>query len=122
MDISFNNIYNCHCIQGMNSIPKNKIDLVITDPPFAINFRAKKANYNRKQSRVLEGYNEIPSENYYDFTIEWMSQVHRILKESGSMYLFSGWNNLKEILMAIDDVGFHLVNLIIWKYQFGVVT
>ena len=122
MDISFNNIYNCDCIQGMKSVPKNKIDLVITDPPFAINFRAKKANYNRKQSRVLEGYNEIPSENYYDFTIEWMSQVHRILKESGSMYLFSGWNNLKEILMAIDDVGFHLVNHIIWKYQFGVVT
>ena len=122
MDISFNNIYNCDCIQGMKSIPKNKIDLVITDPPFAINFRAKKANYNRKQSHVLEGYNEISAENYYDFTLEWMSQVHRILKESGSMYLFSGWNNLKEILMAIDDVGFHLVNHIIWKYQFGVVT
>ena len=114
--------YNCDCIQGMKSVPKNKIDLVITDPPFAINFRAKKANYNRKQSRVLEGYNEISPENYYDFTLEWMSQVHRILKESGSMYLFSGWNNLKEILMAIDDVGFHLVNHIIWKYQFGVVT
>ena len=122
MDISFNNIYNCDCIQGMKSVPKNKIDLVITDPPFAINFRAKKANYNRKQSHVLEGYNEISAENYYDFTLEWMSQVHRILKESGSMYLFSGWNNLKEILMAIDDVGFHLVNHIIWKYQFGVVT
>ena len=122
MDISLNNIYNCDCIQGMNSVPKNKIDLVITDPPFAINFRAKKANYNRKQSRVLEGYNEISPENYYDFTLEWMSQVHKILKESGSMYLFSGWNNLKEILMAIDDVGFHLVNHIIWKYQFGVVT
>ena len=122
MDISFNNIYNCDCIQGMNLIPKNKINLVITDPPFAINFRAKKANYNRKQSHVLEGYNEISAENYYDFTLEWMSQVHRILKESGSMYLFSGWNNLKEILMAIDDVGFHLVNHIIWKYQFGVVT
>ena len=122
MEISFNNIYNCDCIQGMKSVPKNKIDLVITDPPFAINFRAKKANYNRKQSRVLEGYNEISPENYYDFTLEWMSQVHRILKESGSMYLFSGWNNLKEILMAIDDVGFHIVNHIIWKYQFGVVT
>ena len=122
MDISFNNIYNCDCIQGMKSVPKNKIDLVITDPPFAINFRAKKANYNRKQSHVLEGYNEISAENYYDFTLEWMSQVHRILKESGSMYLFSGWNNLKEILMAIDDVGVHLVNHIIWKYQFGVVT
>ena len=83
---------------------------------------ANSINYNRKQSHVLEGYNEISPENYYDFTLEWMSQVHKILKESGSMYLFSGWNNLKEILMAIDDVGFHLVNHIIWKYQFGVVT
>ena len=53
---------------GMKLIPKNKIDLVITDPPFAINFKAKKANYNRTASRVLSGYNEIKPEDYYDFT------------------------------------------------------
>jgi len=29
----------------MKTIPDGKIDLVITDPPFAINFKAKKANY-----------------------------------------------------------------------------
>ena len=38
------------------------------------------------------------------------------------MYIFSGWNNLKDILIAIDDVGLTVVNHIIWKYQFGVVT
>ena len=106
----------------MNSIPKNKIDLVITDPPFAINFKAKKANYNRTSSRVLTGYNEIKPEDYYDFTFAWMSEVFRILKDSGSMYVFSGWNNLKDILRALDDVGFVTINHIIWKYQFGVVT
>ena len=106
----------------MKSISKNKIDLVITDPPFAIDFKAKKANYNRTESNVLEGYNEILPENYFDFTFNWMSEVYRILKDSGSMYVFSGWNNLKDILRAIDDVGFHVVNHIIWKYQFGVVT
>ncbi len=120
--IPFNNIYNFDCIEGMKSISKNKIDLVITDPPFAIDFKAKKANYNRTQSNVLEGYNEILPENYFEFTLNWMSEVYRILKESGSMYVFSGWNNLKEILMAIDQTGFHVVNHIIWKYQFGVVT
>jgi len=106
----------------MKLISKNKIDLVITDPPFAINFKAKKANYNRTQSRVIEGYNEILPENYYDFTLQWMSEIFRILKDSGSMYVFSGWNNLKDILTVIDDVGFTVVNHIIWKYQFGVVT
>ena len=106
----------------MQEIPKNKFDLVITDPPFAINFKATKANYNRTASRVIQGYNEILPENYYDFSFNWMSEVFRILKESGSMYVFSGWNNLKDILSALDDVGFTTVNHIIWKYHFGVVT
>ena len=119
---SVNKIYNKDCIVGMKAIPNEKIDLVVTDPPFAINFKAKKANYNRTASRVLSGYNEITKENYYEFTLNWMSQCFRILKESGGMYVFSGWNNLADILNAIEEIGFITVNHIIWKYQFGVVT
>ena len=120
--IDFNKIYNKNCLEGMKLIDKNKIDLIITDPPFAIDFKAKKANYNRKSSRVIEGYNEILPENYSQFSYDWISEANRILKESGSMYIFSGWNNLKDILIAIDDVGLTVINHIIWKYQFGVVT
>jgi site-specific DNA-methyltransferase (adenine-specific) len=115
-------IYNIDCIEGMRHIPDSTIDLVITDPPFAIEFKAKRSNYHRTQTRVLEGYVEIPKEEYYKFTLQWMKEVYRVLKESGSMYIFSGWNNLKDILVAIDEIGFITVNHIIWKYQFGVVT
>ncbi len=117
-----NKIYNKDCIIGMKTIPDETIDLVVTDPPFAINFKAKKANYNRTASRVLSGYNEINVEDYYKFTNNWMLQVKRVLKKSGSMYVFSGWNNLKDILTALDVNGFTTINHIIWKYQFGVVT
>jgi len=117
-----NKIYNKDCIVGMKAVPDETIDLVVTDPPFAINFKAKKANYNRIASRVLSGYNEISPEDYYEFTNNWMNQVKRILKKSGSMYVFSGWNNLKDILNALDYNGFTTINHIIWKYQFGVVT
>ena len=115
-------IFQGDCIKGMQLIPSNSIDLVITDPPFAIDFKAKRSNYNRTASRVLEGYIEIPRGRYYEFTIDWMKDVYRVLKESGSMYVFSGWNNLKDILNALDEIGFTTVNHIIWKYQFGVVT
>jgi site-specific DNA-methyltransferase (adenine-specific) len=120
--IEFNRIYNMNCISGMTLIPDKKIDLIITDPPFAIDFKAKKENYNRTASRVIAGYNEIKTEQYYDFSFQWMSGAFRILKESGSMYVFSGWNHLKDILTALDEVGFTTINHIIWKYQFGVVT
>jgi len=120
--IELGRIYNMDCVKGMQRVPDATIDLVVTDPPFAIKFKAKRANYHRTASRVLEGYNEISGADYYAFTSSWMSEVFRVLKESGSMYVFSGWNNLKDILNALDAVGFTTVNHIVWKYQFGVVT
>jgi site-specific DNA-methyltransferase (adenine-specific) len=122
-ELDVNKIYNIDCSEGMRKlIPDNSVDLVVTDPPFAIDFKAKRSNYNRTQSRVLEGYNEITQEKYYDFTLSWMKEVYRVLKNSGSMYVFSGWNNLKDILSVLDNLKFITVNHIIWKYQFGVVT
>jgi len=44
----------------MKKIPSGKIDLILTDTPFAIKFKAKKANYNnRNDSKVIKGYNDI---------------------------------------------------------------
>ena len=106
----------------MRQLADASIDLVVTDPPFAIDFKAKRANYNRTQSRVLEGYNEVRRCDYYEFTRRWLGEVARLLKPSGSAYVFSGWNNLKDILVAVDDLGLTTVNHIIWQYQFGVVT
>ncbi|MEO0254313.1 MAG: site-specific DNA-methyltransferase [candidate division WOR-3 bacterium] len=115
-------IYCGDALELIKEIPDEVIDLIITDPPFAIDFKAKKNNYNRTQKRVLEGYVEIPKEKYYKFTLNWMRECYRILKPSGSMYVFSGWTNLKDILNAIDEVGFITINHLIWKYQFGVFT
>ncbi len=119
---ALNGIYLGDSLVLMKDIPDGSIDLIVTDPPFAIDFKAKRSNYNRSQDRVLEGYNEIPKERYYEFTLRWMREAHRILKDTGSMYVFSGWTNLKDILNAIDEVGFITINHIIWKYQFGVFT
>ncbi len=115
-------IYCGDALQLMKDIPSETIDLIVTDPPFAIDFKAKRDNYNRTNERVLEGYNEIPKEKYYEFTINWMKEAYRILRKTGSMYVFSGWTNLKDILNALDKVGFITINHLIWKYQFGVFT
>lgn len=118
-----NKVFNLDCVEGLKAIvPNDSVDLIITDPPFGIDFKPHRNNYHRTQSSVLEGYNEIKKADYYEFTVKWMSEAYRVLKDTGSMYVFSGWNNLKDILNALDDVGFITINHIIWKYQFGVVT
>ena len=109
-------------IELMAEMPPQHVDLIITDPPFAIEFKAQRTNYNRTGNRVLEGYNEIQGQDYQSFTSAWLTQATRVLKSSGSMYIFSGWNHLKEILTSIDECNLTIINHLIWKYQFGVVT
>ena len=118
-----NKIFNEDCITGIPlRVQEKSVDLIITDPPFGIGFGGKKANYNRTAGNVLEGYAEVKKENYRDFTLNWMQAAKQALKPSGSMYVFSGWNNLGDVLYGLDTLGFKTVNHIIWKYQFGLVT
>jgi len=115
-----NKIINGDSLAELPKIPNDHVDLVITDPPFAIGLKAKKANYNRDSSFVLDGYNEIKPENYDNFSLSWIMECFRILKDSGSIYIFSGYNHLESILRAVRLAGFIVINHIIWKYNFGV--
>ena len=119
-EVPRNDVFCGDCVAGMAAMPPDSVDLIVTDPPFAIDFKAARANYNRTNGRVLEGYNEIPAAEYADFSRAWMREAFRLLRPAGSAFVFSGWNNLKDILVAADECGFISVNHIIWKYQFGV--
>jgi len=110
------------CRTGLKKMKKESVNLVVTDPPFAIDFQKVGSQYNRKSENVLRGYNEIKQEEYFDFTVEWLKQVKRVLTQDGSMFLVSGWSNLRDILNAVEEVGFETINHLIWKYQFGVFT
>ncbi|NHJ03837.1 MAG: site-specific DNA-methyltransferase [Candidatus Heimdallarchaeota archaeon] len=118
-----NIIYYEDCIEHISKrIPDNSVDLIIADPPFGIKFDGKGAQYNRKSEFVVSGYSEISREDYQDFSKAWIKAIYPVLKKTGSVYIISGWTNLKDILIAIDEAGFITKNHIIWKYQFGVFT
>lgn len=118
-------IHNRECVRGMRElIPDSSVDLVVTDPPFGIGFGAEGrcSSYNRDKSLVVGGYADVGADGYREFTLAWMREAYRALKDTGSMYVFSGWNRLKDVLAALDDTGFETINHIVWKYQFGVAT
>ena len=47
-------------LELLPEVPDESVDLIVTDPPFAIDFRAQRLNYNRTGSNVLEGYQGDP--------------------------------------------------------------
>ena len=47
-DVQIGHIYNMDCVEGMQLLPEECVDLVITDPPFAIDFKAKQTDSDRR--------------------------------------------------------------------------
>ena len=118
-----NQFYNEDCIEGCKRrIPGDSIDLIITDPPYGIAGDTLHQHYNRKEGFVLDGYIEVPAEEYADFSLAWIQQAARILRPGGTLYVASGYTSLIHILNALRATALKEVNHIIWKYNFGVFT
>ena len=118
----FSDIIHGDSLKELPKIQDSIVDEIITDPPFAINFKSNHSSYNRKSNLVLDGYKEILENEYEEFSLKWLTQCYRVLKESGSIFVFSGYNNLEYILRGLRLAGFTVINHIVWKYQFGVYT
>lgn len=118
----YNTILFGDCRELMRLYPEETFHLIMADPPFSINFTSKRSNYNRDGDLVVDGYIEIPSEKYRKFSVEWIRDAYRVLREDGSMYVFSGWNHLEDVLYALRVNKFTICSSIVWKYQFGVFT
>ncbi len=72
--------YCADCLEVLETVPRNSIDLVITSPPFAL---------RRKKS-----YGNVSAECYCDWFWPYAEAIHRVLKPTGSFVLDIGgsWN------------------------------
>lgn len=116
-------LYPIDCIQGAREyIENDAVDLMITDPPFGIAGDQVDKHYHRKENFVIRGYHEIDISEYPAFSLEWIREAERILRPGGSLYVFSGYSNLLDILNALRQTKLKEINHLIWKYNFGVYT
>lgn len=99
-------------------IKSESVDLIITDPPFGINFTGKANNYNRKKT-----ISEYVEEQYPPYAAwKTLSEIKRVLKPYGTAWIIMGWNNLWHWEKNACEMEFNQIGHVIWKYQFGVYT
>ena len=115
-------LYNMDCIQGSKQyIEDNSVDLLIADPPFAIDEKRLKSFYTKFPDKVIQGYVFAP-ENYQHFCLDWMLQAYRVLKKHGSMYILSGWSYGHIVQAELLKIGFVIINEIIYQYNYPCVA
>ena len=120
--ISYDYILNTDCITGMKDLPDNCVDLVIADPPYNL---SKSGDWKWDNSISLAGMGgnwSITNENwdnmslreYFNFTLAWLTEVKRILKPTGSMWIFGTYHNIGVINVVCQMLGIEIINEVIW--------
>lgn len=110
------------CILGMREMKEESVDFIFADPPFAIGFDKSAVFYNRIDTNVAQGYQEVEVPKYPQFTRYWIGEAVRVLKDGGAMWIMSGWTHSHIVARWIARSGLSIVNKLVWEYNFGVWT
>jgi DNA modification methylase len=107
-------------IKDMQDWGNANADLIITDPPFGIEFSGKNTNYHRNVKNVVDGYVEWKVPEYGQKIQQLLECIKENLKENGQSLIFSGWNNSNIIHDRIMRFGgLKLMGKLYWTYNFA---
>jgi site-specific DNA-methyltransferase (adenine-specific) len=105
-----NNIELIHgdAIEEMKKIKTNSVDLVIADPPYNLG-----KDYGNNHD--LKGFDE-----YIQFSIDWLTEAKRILKNDGTIYVFMGVRFISYLFdILYRKLEFFFNSWICWNYTQG---
>ena len=101
-----NKVINGDCLEHMKEIDSNSVDLVISDPPYNVNY-----SYNTYKDN-------LDWKTYFDWQLDIFKESFRILKDTGSML----WLNYPEAaammwVMVQEKTKFIPYEIITWIYN-----
>lgn len=95
-------------LEQLPHIPSKSVDLIIADPPYNLG-KEYGNNYDRKE------FNE-----YLKFSRLWLTEACRILKPTGTLYLFMGFRFISYLYDILDrELQMYFNSWICWHYTQG---
>ena len=105
------------CIEQLRSLPDKSVDLVFADPPYNLQLGGELLRPdNSKVDAVDDEWDQFESFAAYDrFTREWLTECRRVLKDEGAIWVIGSYHNIFRLGVAMQDLGFWVLNDIIWR-------
>lgn len=110
------------CIEGMMDLPDKSVDLVIADPPYNVSKgniwkwdnSVKLHGFGGDWKKVMEDWDNMTLADYWSFTEAWLEQVKRVLKPTGSVWIYGTYHNIGITNVILQKLGIEILNEIIW--------
>ena len=101
-------LFHGDCLDVMKNIPDEYVDLIVTDPPYLMDY---KSNRRVKMDKFDKIKNDI---NSHDLISGYFSECHRIMKSNTAIYCFCSWHNVDFFKQEFEK-HFKLKNIIVWN-------
>jgi len=104
------------CIEFMNAMPEESVDLVFADPPYNLQLSQDLFRPNNTYvESVDDHWDQFGSFADYDkFTREWLIAARRVLKADGALWVIGSYHNIYRVGSILMDVGYWILNDITW--------
>jgi len=104
------------CGDELKTIPDETIDLIVTDPPYGINYKSNKQNCDTRSDTTIykdkdEYFEKISGDD--KVPVEWLDSAYRVLKNNSAIYIFGHWSTWHLLRNSVVKVGFDIKNMII---------
>ena len=106
--MELNRIYNEDCLEGMKRIPDGSVDLIVTDPPYLMNYKT-----GRRKDKTHRFNDVILNDDNEQLITDYVKECYRILKDDTAMYLFCSSNKVDFFKRELEKL-FSIKNMIIW--------
>jgi site-specific DNA-methyltransferase (adenine-specific) len=99
----------------MNALPSESVDLIFADPPYRLS-NGGTTCWGGGRVRVDKGeWDESHGlDEDHAFNVRWLRAAHRVLKQSGTLWVSGTHHIIFSIGYAMQEIGFHLINTISW--------
>lgn len=108
-------LYLGDCIEILNSMPENFVDMIFADPPYFLSNGSFTCHAGRRVS-VKKGNWDLgggASANF-DFHIEWLKACKRVLKQNGTIWISGTYHSIYQCGTALEINNYHILNDIAW--------
>ncbi|MGD8813165.1 MAG: site-specific DNA-methyltransferase [Anaerolineales bacterium] len=115
-EIHLDSILQGDCIEIMQALPEQCVDLVFADPPYNLQLNQElwRPNMTRVDG-VEDDWDRFESfEAYDDFTRAWLQACKHVLKDTGTLWVIGTYHNIFRIGAILQDLDFWILNDVIW--------
>lgn len=94
------------CLEKMATLDAGSVDLVLTDPPYGMNFQSNRSIHGPRH-RKIEGDESIDP--------RWLTEAFRLIRIGGGLLFFCDWRTSGDWRNHAEDAGFTIKSQVVWN-------